>query len=211
MVKIKIIAFYLIILIGLGLEIVFLFEIPYYRYSYYLQYLKIVRMLFGFIIFLIDIYLRFTSISEIIFDIKGNIPKNDDNYFKDKNVFYLIDKILIISGFVISLTSLVLNAIGTGLSSKYLDKPNYSSDLQNTYFTKSLLLLFENILITISWIYFTIYWLLGIFKLIKKQKNRNGEQQENAEGHNSPGSEGVNEIDAPLPPISSGREINEIR
>jgi len=208
--KIKIIAFYLIILIGLALEIVFLFEIPYYRYSHFLKYLKIVRILFGFIIFLIDVYLRFTSISEIIFDIKINEQINDDNYFQDKNFFYLIDKILIICGFVISLTSLVLNATGIGLSSKYLNKPKSSSDLENTYYTCSILLLFENILITISWIYFTIYWLLSILKLIKKSKNKENEQQENIEKHNAPGADRISGNDAPLP-NSTGREINEIR
>ena len=68
--KIRIIAFYLITLIGLILEIIFLFEIPYYRYSYFLKYLKIIRILFGFVIFLIDIYFRFTEFSEIIWNFK---------------------------------------------------------------------------------------------------------------------------------------------
>ena len=105
--KIKILAFYLIALLGLILEIIFLFEIPYYRYSNFLKYLKIVRIIFGFLVFLIDIYFRFSSISEIILDLTEKI-REKDKYFQDKNVFYLIDKILIISGFVISLTSLIL-------------------------------------------------------------------------------------------------------
>ena len=142
--------------------------------------------------------------------IKINEQINDDNYFQDKNFFYLIDKILIICGFVISLTSLVLNATGIGLSSNYLNKPKSSSDLENTYYTCSILLLFENILITISWIYFTIYWLLSILKLIKKSKKKENEQQENIEKHNAPGADRISGNDAPLP-NSTGREINEIR
>ena len=167
--KIRIIAFYLITLIGLILEIIFLFEIPYYRYSYFLKYLKIIRILFGFVIFLIDIYFRFTAISEMIWDFKNKIRKKDNN-FQDKNIFFLIHKIFIISGFVISLTCLILNITGVVLASNYLSKDN-STDLQNKYWTCSLLLLFENILITICWIYFSIYWALNIYSFIKKSKN----------------------------------------
>ena len=176
--KIRIIAFYLIALIGIILEIIFLFLIPYYYYSKFLKYLKIVRVILGFVIFLIDIYFRFTEFSEIIWNFKNKIKKKDE-HIQEKNIFYLIDKIFIITGFVISLTSLILNIIGIALISDYLSKDN-STDLQNTYWTRSLIFLFENILVTICWIYFSIYWALNIynFKNKSKEKEINIEKEE---------------------------------
>ena len=185
--KIRIIAFYLIALIGIILEIIFLFLIPYYYYSKFLKYLKIVRVLLGFVIFLIDIYFRFTEFSEIILNFKKKIKKKDE-HIQEKNIFYLIDKIFIISGFVISLTSLILNIIGIALISDYLSKDN-STDLQNTYWTRSLIFLFENILVTICWIYFSIYWALNIynFKNKSKEKEINIEKEEIKDDNNAGG------------------------
>jgi hypothetical protein len=185
--KIRIIAFYLIALIGIILEIIFLFLIPYYYYSKFLKYLKIVRVILGFVIFLIDIYFRFTEFSEIIWNFKNKIKKKDE-HIQEKNIFYLIDKIFIISGFVISLTSLILNIIGIALISDYLSKDN-STDLQNTYWTRSLIFLFENILVTICWIYFSIYWALNIynFKNKSKEKEINIEKEEIKDDNNAGG------------------------
>ena len=185
--KIRIIAFYLIALIGIILEIIFLFLIPYYYYSKFLKYLKIVRVLLGFVIFLIDIYFRFTEFSEIIWNFKNKIKKKDE-HIQEKNIFYLIDKIFIITGFVISLTSLILNIIGIALISDYLSKDN-STDLQNTYWTRSLIFLFENILVTICWIYFSIYWALNIynFKNKSKEKEINIEKEEIKDDNNAGG------------------------
>ena len=185
--KIRIIAFYLIALIGIILEIIFLFLIPYYYYSKFLKYLKIVRVILGFVIFLIDIYFRFTEFSEIIWNFKNKIKKKDE-HIQEKNIFYLIDKIFIISGFVISLTSLILNIIGIALISDYLSKDN-STDLQNTYWTRSLIFLFENILVTICWIYFSIYWALNIynFKNKSKEKEINIEKEEIKDDDNAGG------------------------
>ena len=185
--KIRIIAFYLIALIGIILEIIFLFLIPYYYYSKFLKYLKIVRVLLGFVIFLIDIYFRFTEFSEIIWNFKKKIKKIDE-HIQEKNIFYLIDKIFIITGFVISLTSLILNIIGIVLISDYLSKDN-STDLQNTYWTRSLIFLFENILVTICWIYFSIYWALNIynFKNKSKEKEINIEKEEIKDDNNAGG------------------------
>ena len=187
MVEIRIIAFYLIALIGIILEIIFLFLIPYYYYSKFLKYLKIVRVILGFVIFLIDIYFRFTEFSEIIWNFKNKIKKKDE-HIQEKNIFYLIDKIFIISGFVISLTSLILNIIGIALISDYLSKDN-STDLQNTYWTRSLIFLFENILVTICWIYFSIYWALNIynFKNKSKEKEINIEKEEIKDDNNAGG------------------------
>ena len=183
--KIRIIAFYLIALIGIILEIIFLFLIPYYYYSKFLKYLKIVRVILGFVIFLIDIYFRFTEFSEIIWNFKNKIKKKDE-HIQEKNIFYLIDKIFIITGFVISLTSLILNIIGIALISDYLSKDN-STDLQNTYWTRSLIFLFENILVTICWIYFSIYWALNIynFKNKSKEKEINIEKEEIKDDNNA--------------------------
>ena len=185
--KIRIIAFYLIALIGIILEIIFLFLIPYYYYSKFLKYLKIVRVILGFVIFLIDIYFRFTEFSEIIWNFKKIIKKKDE-HIQEKNIFYLIDKIFIITGFVISLTSLILNIIGIALISDYLSKDN-STDLQNTYWTRSLIFLFENILVTICWIYFSIYWALNIynFKNKSKEKEINIEKEEIKDDNNAGG------------------------
>ena len=110
--KEKVITFYIIILVAFILEIVFLFHIPYYYYSRYLKYLKIIRIIFGFCILLIEVYLKAVSFSEQLLDIKREE--------KDKKVKDLIDKILIIGGFVISITNFVLNIIGIGLTTKYL-------------------------------------------------------------------------------------------
>ena len=185
--KIRIIAFYLIALIGIILEIIFLFLIPYYYYSKFLKYLKIVRVILGFVIFLIDIYFRFTEFSEIIWNFKNKIKKKDE-HIQEKNIFYLIDKIFIISGFVISLTSLILNIIGIALISDYLSKDN-STDLQNTYWTRSLIFLFENILVTICWIYFSIYWALNIYNFKNKSKEEeiNIEKEEIKDDNNAGG------------------------
>ena len=187
--KIRIISFYLITLIGLFLEIIFLFVIPYYRYSHFLKYLKIIRILFGFIIFLIDIYFNCTAVSEIILAFKNEIQKEDEQV---KDNFYLINIILIISGFVISLTCLILNIIGVTLTTDYLNKDK-STDLQNTYWTCSLILLFENILITICWIYFFIYWALNIYNFMK-EKNKAIEKKNNQDEDAPPIPPGVNPI-----------------
>ena len=221
--KVKIIVYYLIFLIGMILEIVFLFEIPYYRYSFFLKYLKIIRILLGFLIFLIDAYFRVVSITETRLQIARRMKK--DKYFADKNFFYLIDKILIIIGFGISCICLVLNIIGVVLSSKEISSDN-STHLQNIYSRCSLILLFENILLTIAWIYFTIYWIFYIYYNIVKSN-----PEENSENHNNENNTDINNLGencrdiytnqvegvvAPPPPPpgfgeggrSSGREIS---
>ena len=160
--KEKVITFYIIILVAFILEIVFLFHIPYYYYSRYLKYLKIIRIIFGFCILLIEVYLKAVSFSEQLLDIKREE--------KDKKVKDLIDKILIIGGFVISITNFVLNIIGIGLTTKYLKEVN-ETDLQNKYHICSLLLLFENILISIVWICFSIYYGFSIYNSFSKEIN----------------------------------------
>ena len=184
--KIKIIFYYLIILIGLILEIVFLFEIPYYSYINFLKYLKISRILLGFLIFLIDFYFRVVSIAETLLNKRKEKIKKD-KYFADKTHFYLVDKILIVFGFTISLLGLVLNIIGVVLSSKKL-KNNHSTEYQSKISRCSLILLFENILFIIAWIYFVIYWGFNVLnkifnssqeenKKILKNKEKNSDEE----------------------------------
>ena len=86
------------------------------------------------------------------------------------------------------MTSLILNIIGIALISDYLSKDN-STDLQNTYWTRSLIFLFENILVTICWIYFSIYWALNIynFKNKSKEKEINIEKEEIKDDNNAGG------------------------
>ena len=184
--KIKIIFYYLIILMGLILEIVFLFEIPYYSYINFLKYLKISRILLGFLIFLIDFYFRVVSIAETLLNKRKEKIKKD-KYFADKTHFYLVDKILIVFGFTISLLGLVLNIIGVVLSSKKL-KNNHSTEYQSKISRCSLILLFENILFIIAWIYFVIYWGFNVLnkifnssqeenKKILKNKEKNSDEE----------------------------------
>ena len=80
----------------------------------------------------------------------------------------LLDKILIISALVISSIGLILNIVGVGLSIKYLNDNGNSTTLQGIYSRCSLLLLFENILLTICWICFVIYWIWNILNFLSK-------------------------------------------
>ena len=193
--KPKIICYYLIMLIALILEIVFLFQIPYYHFSGYLQNLKIIRIIFGLLIFLVDVYFRVVSIAEILFDIK-KIKAKKDQYFADKNIFNLIDKILIIGGFAISIINLILNIVGIVLSSKYLNEKK-ETKLQEEYYTRSLLLLFENILISICWIYFSIYWGFSGFNFLFKENIPEVEEKKKGQDQN----EVDNNANIEAPPI----------
>ena len=210
--KIKIIFYYLIILMGLILEIVFLFEIPYYSYINFLKYLKISRILLGFLIFLIDFYFRVVSIAETLLNKRKEKIKKD-KYFADKTLFYLIDKILIICGFTISLLGFVLNTIGVVLSSKKL-KNNHSTEYQNKISRCSLILLFENILFIIAWIFFVIYWGFNVLnKIVYLNQEENNQNKDNKDKKSdeekfnfNKNLEGMtNDIDAP--PIFLGAEI----
>jgi len=211
--KIQIVAYYIIIVIGIVLEIIFLFQIPYYRYSDFLKNLKLVRILFGLMICLIEIYFRVVSYSETLLLIKEN-PEGKNPISSDKNILKKIDIILMIIGATISLISLLLNIIGLASSINYLKKEKTDTDLKNTYYIKSLLLLFENCLVTICWIYFVIYWGIYIYKFftetketpkgdIKKEdiKEKKNDENPNSGGNNQPvGSE-------PPPPLANSRNI----
>ena len=220
--KTKIIAYYIIFIVGLIIEIVFLFKIPYYRYSNFLKYLKIIRILLGFFIFLIDVYFRVISITETLLNKKGKISSKD-KYFADKNFFFLVDKLLIIAAFVISFATLILNITGIVLASKNITSDNKTT-LKNIYSTCTLLLLFENILFTIAWIYFTIYWGYYINYNIFKVKNGDDRRTSSTEAISNPNaftndgeSEGRGGVVPPAPPgfvgqegRSSEREANNI-
>ena len=198
--KSKIIIYYLVIIIAIIIEIIFLFEIPYYYYSRYLKYLKLIRIIFGFLIFLIDVYFRVVSITEILLDIK-KIKVIKDKYFTDKNIFNLIDKILIISGFTISLVTLILNLIGVGLSTKYL-KSGQKTDIENEYNTRSIFLLFENCLISIGWIYLSFYWGFNMANSLLK----GNEEESNINKKEGGVNKDINENNNVAPPIGEQNE-----
>ena len=209
--KSKIISYYLIFFIELILEIVFLFEIPYYKYSNFLKYLKIVRILLAFFIFLFDVYFRVISITETLLNKKEK--KTDiDKYFADKNFFFLVDKILIIAGFVISFVTLILNLVGVGLASKEITSNN-STTLKNIESRCSLILLFENILSAIAWIYFSFYWGFYIYyNIININKlENNGDKGTNYSGKTSPRNtftnNGEGEVIPPAPAGNLGEEF----
>jgi predicted membrane protein len=162
---------------------------------------------------LIEIYFRVVSYSETLLLIKEN-PEGKNPISSDKNILNLIDIILMIIGATISLISLLLNIIGLASSINYLKKEKTDTDLKNTYYIKSLLLLFENCLVTICWIYFVIYWGIYIYKFftetketpkedIKKEdiKEKKNDENPNSGGNNQPvGSE-------PPPPLANSRNI----
>ena len=143
------IVFFFVFLISVILEIIFLFKVPYYYYSYLLKSLKIVRILLGMINLLINLYFLVIQYAE-------NLIKEEEGYdgnLPTSKIYHLSDKIIIIIAFIISAFTLCFNLVGLGACSKYLKTTN-----QNNFYIDSLLFLIENILVTICWIYFFIYW-----------------------------------------------------
>ena len=116
----------------------------------------------------------------------------------------------------------MLNTIGVVLSSKKL-KNNHSTEYQNKISRCSLILLFENILFIIAWIFFVIYWGFNVLnKIVYLNQEENNQNKDNKDKKSdeekfnfNKNLEGMtNDIDAP--PIflgaeiaSSGRKIKE--
>ena len=173
--KTMILTFYCTFIGCAFIEISFLFEIPYYHFSVYLQCLKILRIILGIINVLINLYFRVVQYAEYLIkeeeQAKESIPLLSNRY-------NLSDKILIIIGFIISFITFCLNFTGIILTKNYLKKKD-SSSLQSSLYIDSLLFLIENIIISLCWIFFTIYWGLNIKKFIKSQK-RSNQIQDNA-------------------------------
>ena len=160
--KILNIMFFLVFIISAVLEIIFLFQVPYYYYSYLLKSLKIIRILVGMINLLINLYFTVINYAE-------NLIKKEEGYEGNpptSRIYHLSDKITIIIAFIISTFTLCFNLVGLGSCSKYL-----KNTTQNNIYIDSLLFLIENILVTICWIYFFIYWGFIIkFSMIPKTK-----------------------------------------
>ena len=160
--KILNIMFFLVFIISAVLEIIFLFQVPYYYYSYLLKSLKIIRILLGMINLLINLYFTVINYAE-------NLIKKEEGYEGNpptSRIYHLSDKITIIIAFILSTFTLCFNLVGLGSCSKYL-----KNTTQNNIYIDSLLFLIENILVTICWIYFFIYWGFIIkFSMIPKTK-----------------------------------------
>ena len=160
--KIMNIMFFLVFLLSVVLEIIFLFQVPYYYFSYLLKSLKIIRILLGMINLLINLYF-------IVIQYAENLIKKEEEFKGDlptSKIYHLSDKIIIVIAFIISTFTLCFNLVGLGLCSKYLKKTT-----QSNIYIDSLLFLIENILVTICWMYFFIYWGFIIkFSIIPKRK-----------------------------------------
>ena len=184
------IVFYLIFLGNVITELAFLFQIPYYYFSTFLQCIKIIRILLGILNILINIYF-------LVIKYAQNLIKKEEKEkisLKSTTHYTLLDKIIIQIAFAISLISFSFSFVAIILTSSYLNKKD-TSFLANSYYIDSIFFLIENILTTICWLFFLIYWVIEIRRfmksskvVVKRDKNR---------GSNVP----------PLPSHSSEREI----
>ena len=90
--------FFLVFIISAVLEIIFLFQVPYYYYSYLLKSLKIIRILLGMINLLINLYFTVINYAE-------NLIKKEEGYEGNpptSRIYHLSDKITIIIAFILS-------------------------------------------------------------------------------------------------------------
>ena len=165
----QIILFNIVFLVGSFIEILFLFLVPYHYFSTSLQYLKIIRVLFGIINFLFELYfeiLRFVEYLVIKEESKIKFAPLNRNRYK------LSDKIIIVVGFIIALFIVTYNIAGIILSIKYINKRGSSAYHSSLKFD-SLLFLFENCIILICWIFFFIFWNTKIKEFREKNNNNN--------------------------------------
>ena len=162
--KSMIIAFYCIFLFCVLSEIIFLYLVPYYSFNKLLIWLKILRIIFGVINVLIDL---FFLIKEYIEYFLKEEEHNDTESMARS--YHLYDKILTIIAFLFSILLLSFNIAGLISSSKYVKKEGESS-FHYSLLIDSILLLIENILMTLCWIYFLIFWGFNIKRFMKKEK-----------------------------------------
>ena len=152
---------YLVFLCCVIIEILGLFLVPYYRYSNFIQCLKITRIILGILLILIDCYFRAASVADIL-----NISRQKIEIEQN-----LLDKTLDILGLTISIIGAVLNLVGAIKSFDYIDN-NAKTDLTNAYSRNSLILLVENLFLLLFWIYFSAYWFNNSRKGFKKKPNK---------------------------------------
>ena len=193
------IGFYFIFLCSVTLEIVFLFEVPYYYFSSSLQCLKIIRILLGIINILISLYFIVIKFAENL--IKKE-EAGEEEAQSSSNRYLLSDQILISVAFFISLFTLSYNIIGIALSAGYLKKKD-SSFMANCLYVDSLLLFIENILISLCWLYFLLYWAFNIHNFLKVRKTDNNRSLNKINPSNAPPGPSHNSIP------SSERQVNQ--
>ena len=163
--KSLVLTFYFVFLGSAILEIVFLFEIPYYYFSITLQSIKIIRILLGIINLLIKLFFAVIRYAE-------NLIKKEEQgkeSLSSSKRYSLLDKVLIKIALIISVVVFSLNMVGIGFTSNYLKKKD-SSSLASYLYIDSMLLLIELILISLCWFYFIIFWAFNIQEFIKSQK-----------------------------------------
>ncbi len=162
--KSMIIAFYCIFLFCVLSEIIFLYLVPYYSFNKLLIWLKILRIIFGVINVLIDLFFLIKEYIEYL------LKEEDHNDTESMaRIYHLYDKILTIIAFLFSILLISFNIAGLVSSSKYVKKEGESS-LHYSLLIDSILLLIENILMTLCWIYFLIFWGFNIKRFMKKEK-----------------------------------------
>ena len=190
--KSMIIAFYCIFLFCVLSEIIFLYLVPYYSFNKLLIWLKIFRIIFGVINVLLDLFFLIIEYIEYL------VKEEEDNDIEAMaRSYHLYDKILTIIAFLFSILLISFNIAGLVSSSKYVKKEGESS-LHYSLLIDSILLLIENILMTLCWIYFLIFWGFNIKRFMKKEK---------IEQENRP----RNDVEPPPLPLTSSRNMrNEI-
>ena len=156
--------FYAFFVCSTVIEITFFFLIPYYYFSLPLKCLKITRILLGIINVLIEILFEIIKYAEYL------IKKEEHSEVASLAKRYsLTDKVFMVAAFIISAFTLAYNIAGIVLNTKYLKKTD-SSSLQHSLYVDSLLFLIENILISLCWLFFFIFWSLKIKRFIEEQK-----------------------------------------
>lgn len=208
-----IICFYCIFLVSIIIELVFLFQVPYYYYSNYLKCLKVIRIIINIINLLIDIYFLIIQYAEKLIKKEEKEENEERPNDSSSRKYQLFEKILIIIAFSLSSVTFILNIIGIGLTAKYL-KTFDSSFIQNSLYIDTLLFLIENTLVSLCWLYFLIFWGFNIKDFIKDDKKKPKVQidKKEKENENRGGVIKDNNGNDPAPlqqEISSGRDINK--
>ena len=129
-----------------------------------ISYLKLLRIIFGVINVLIELF--FLIIEYVEYIVK---EEEHDNTEAMARSYHLYEKILTLVSFLFSILLLSFNISGIITSSKYVKKEGDSS-LHYSLLIDSILLLIENILMTLCWIYFLIFWGFNIKRYMKKQE-----------------------------------------
>ena len=209
-----IICFYCIFLVSIIIELVFLFQVPYYYYSNYLKCLKVIRIIINIINLLIDIYFLIIQYAEKLIKKEEKEEKEENEERPNDSSsrkYQLFEKILIIIAFSLSSVTFILNIIGIGLTAKYL-KTFDSSFIQNSLYIDTLLFLIENTLVSLCWLYFLIFWGFNIKDFIKDDKKKPKVQIDKKENENENRGGVIKDGNDPAPlqqEISSGRDINK--